>query len=238
MALFVGTSGWAYKEWRGTFYPADLPEKRFLEHYSATLKACEINATFYRLQSAETFSRWVQSTPEGFRFAVKAHRRLTHGRQVASDSAWYGFQNRFRSSLEPLGDRLACVLYQFPPHRERDDEALARLLDAVPKDPPSAFEFRHDSWHLDELASRIGAAGATVCLSDQSGSAPERLHPGPFAYVRLRASRYTESEREGWRSLLEQEAEARHVFAFAKHEGVPADDPFTGAGLAQWLASH
>src|SRR5438093_12780611 len=78
MTLFVGTSGWAYKEWRDGFYPVDLPERRFLEHYSGVLSACEINATFYRLQTKDTFTRWVEMTREGFRFAVKAHRRLTH----------------------------------------------------------------------------------------------------------------------------------------------------------------
>jgi uncharacterized protein YecE (DUF72 family) len=238
VALFVGTSGWAYTEWRGGFYPAGLPERRFLEHYSTTLDACEVNTTFYRVHTPETFARWRDATPDRFRFAVKAHRRLTHRKQIAPDAAWHAFHERFLGTLEPLGDRLTCILYQFPPYRERDDEGLGRLLEALPDHPPSALEFRDDSWHSQELIDRIGAAGATVCLSDQSGDVPDQLPPGPVAYVRLRSERYTEDQREGWRALLEREARRRDVFAFAKHRDVPAGDPLTGVGLAQWLVEQ
>jgi uncharacterized protein YecE (DUF72 family) len=236
MPLFVGTSGWDYTEWKGGFYPADLPHARFLTYYSDHLDACEINTTFYGLQPEATFARWVASTPPDFRFAVKAHRRLTHTKKVDS-AAGDDFLKEFLASIAPLGNRLACVLLQFPAYRERDDEGLDRLLASIPAHLTCAVEFRHESWQADEVESRIAAAGWTVCFSDVSGPPPSALPPGPIAYVRLRANRYTEAERAGWLALFEREAQRRDVYAFAKHRDVPADDPFTGVGLAQWLLS-
>jgi uncharacterized protein YecE (DUF72 family) len=234
MPLFVGTSGWDYPEWKGEFYPEDLRHARFLEYYSSRLSACEINSTFYGLQSKETFERWIVSTPADFRFAVKAHRRLTHTKQIGSPRN-DDFLREFIESLAPLGDRLACLLVQFPPYRERDDEGLDRLLAGIPEDLPCALEFRHDSWFSAEVIERAVEAGATICLSDETGSVPNELPPGPLAYVRLRSSRYSPEEREGWLSLLARQAESRDVYAFAKHRDVAANDPFTGAGFAQWL---
>jgi uncharacterized protein YecE (DUF72 family) len=235
MALFVGTSGWDYREWRGGFYPPALPQRRFLEHYASVLSACEVNTTFYRVHSEATFERWRGATPECFRFAVKAHRRLTHRRMVL-DEAWRDFLEGFMGSLAPIRERLGCILFQFPPNLERDDEGIDALLAAL-ADIPFAIEFRHESWQDDDIAQRIAAHGGTVCLSDTTGTVAAGLPPGPRAYVRLRADRYSSAEREGWRELLEREAAVRDVYAFAKHKGVPAGDPHTGVGLAEWLAS-
>jgi uncharacterized protein YecE (DUF72 family) len=237
VGLFVGTSGWAYSEWKGAFYPSDLPQSRFLSHYAGVFGACETNTTFYGLQSDSTLSRWASSTPDHFRFAVKAHRRLTHRKQIATGGE-LRFLRAFLDSLAPLGPRLACVLFQLPPHRERDDAALERLLAALPANVPPAFEFRHESWISDEITERIAEAGGTTCLADVQGSAPERLPPGPIGYVRLRAEHYTEEQRARWLALLHREAGGRDVYAFAKHEGVPAGDPYAGVGLAQWLAAN
>jgi uncharacterized protein YecE (DUF72 family) len=236
VSLHVGTSGWAYREWRPAFYPEGLPQDRFLAHYAATLGACEINATFYRLQSEATVARWAAETPAGFRFAAKAHRRLTHTRVLPPAAGGREFLERFLESLAPLGDRLGAVLLQLPPNRERDDAALAGLLACLPPGLPTAVEFRHDSWRAPEVEEAVAAAGGTVCVSETAGAVLDRLPPGPLAYVRLRADRYTPEAREAWRALLEREAAGRPVFAFAKHEGIDAGDPFGGGGLAEWLA--
>lgn len=234
MALFIGTSGWAYKEWRPAFYPEGLSPKRFLSHYARILTACEINATFYRLPTRELLARWSGETPDGFRFAVKANRRLTHAGGGALDLE---LLDAFAGALRALGAKLGAVLFQFPPTRRRDDAFLARLLAAVPCDLPRALEFRHASWEAPEVAERVAAAGGTLCVADTSGAVTERLAPGPIGYVRLRAERYSPEAREAWRALLAREGERRPVYAFAKHEGVPAGDPFGGVGLAQWLVS-
>jgi uncharacterized protein YecE (DUF72 family) len=236
MPLYVGTSGFDYREWKGEFYPDDIRRARFLEYYASRLDACEINTTFYGLQTRETFERWIVATPPDFRFAVKAHRRLTHTKQIGSPRD-VAFLQEFVETLEPLKGRLACLLIQFPPYRERDDDGLERLLGRIPDELSCAVEFRHDSWESPEVEAQVVAAGATVCFSDTSGEVPSSLPPGPFGYVRLRASHYSNEERDGWLSLLTREAERRDVYAFGKHRDVPADDPHTGAGFAQWLVS-
>ena len=239
MAVYLGTSGFAYREWQPDFYPAGLPQSRFLEHYSGALTGCEVNATFYRLQTPATIAKWAAAVPDGFRFAAKAHRGLTHGRAWPPGADDEGaFLRRFLDSLSPFGDRLGAVLFQFPPYRRRDDAGLSAFLDALPAGTPFALEFRHESWEDGEVAERVAAAGGTICLSETAGEVPAALPPGPRAYVRLRAEHYPAEAREGWRELLRSRAAERDVFAFAKHEGVPAGDPFTGVGLAAWLCEN
>lgn len=238
VSLHVGTSGWAYREWKPAFYPEGMPQDRFLGHYASVLSACEINATFYRLQSESSVERWAAATPPGFRFAVKAHRRLTHARTLPPAEGGAEFLERFLESLTGLGDRLGAVLLQFPPTRARDDGALDALLACLPPGLPVALEFRHESWKGSDVEDRVAAHGGTVCVSDREGAALERLPPGPLAYVRLRGDAYSPEARSAWLRLLEREAHERPVYVFAKHEGVPAGDPFAGVGLAQWLAAQ
>jgi uncharacterized protein YecE (DUF72 family) len=236
VTLHVGTSGWAYKEWKPAFYPDGLPQDRFLAHYASVLGACEINATHYRLQSESAVARWAEATPPGFRFAAKAHRRLTHTRALPPAEGGDVFLERFLESLIPLGDRLGAVLLQFPPTRQRDDGVLSDLLSCLPRGLPVALEFRHDSWDDPDVGDRVAAHGGTLCVSDRQGAVLERLPDGPLAYVRLRGDAYTPESRAAWLDLLQREASERPVYVFAKHEGVPAGDPFAGVGLAQWLA--
>ncbi len=236
MTLYVGTSGFAYKEWKPDFYPAGLRQREWLGYYSSTLGSCEINATFYRLQSPETIARWGADTPDRFRFSLKMHRRITHARALAPGEGARDLLKAFFDSAGRLGDKLGVVLLQFPPHRARDDEALAALIDALPSDRRYAFEFRNETWDRDGVRERIAAAGGTVCLSNTDGKAPDALPPGDLAYVRLRTDEYAPDQRDAWKELLLSEGSRRDVFAFAKHEGIPAGNPFGGVGLARWLA--
>jgi uncharacterized protein YecE (DUF72 family) len=238
MTLYVGTSGWAYREWKPDFYPQDVTRSRFFEHYCKSLSACEINATFYRLQSDETLDRWIAAAPESFRFAVKAHRRITHSKSIAPDSEARSFIDTFLRSVSTLGPRLGVVLYQFPPYRQRDEVAFGRFLESLPAGTPFAVEFRHPTWEDDDIAKQIAANGGTFCVSDKNGDPPDALPPGPIAYVRLRADRYSHTQRAGWLSVLTKEARSRHVFAFSKHAGISAGDAYGGVGLARWLMTH
>ncbi|MFN2587861.1 MAG: DUF72 domain-containing protein [Actinomycetota bacterium] len=237
MTLFVGTSGWAYREWKPEFYPAGVRQKEWLRFYSETLGACEINATFYRLQSAETMARWGAETSEGFRFSLKMHRRVTHSRSLAPDGARRDLLRAFFEHAARLGHKLGVVLLQFPPHRGRDDGALSELIGALPSGRRYAFEFRNETWDDDGVRRKIAEAGGTVCLSNTDGVAPGSLPPGEIAYVRLRTDEYAPDQREAWKELLLSEGRRRDVFAFAKHEGIPAGNPFGGVGLAKWLAA-
>ena len=234
MTLYLGTSGWAYPEWRPGFYPEKASRRLWLSHYARIFDACEINATFYRLQSEKTFARWADGTPDDFVFVAKAHRRLTHGRRRLDPA----FLTTFLSSLGPLGGKLGAVLFQFPPTLQRDDDLLERFLHARPSTTRAVFEFRHQSWKTTEIEDRLSAAEASLCIADLSGDPPEALPRGPIGYVRLRAERYTDAQRDAWLRVLSDESRARDVFAFAKHEGAPADDPFTGVGLARWMSQR
>ncbi len=237
MSLHIGTSGWAYGEWKPAFYPEGTPQRAFLSYYSSVFSGCEINATFYRLPSESTVKRWADDTPEGFRFAVKAHRRLTHSAELG-DAEWQDFLARFLDSLAPLGDRLGCILIQLPASRVRDDGLLADIIGSLPPGLAFACEFRHESWASPGVDGLLADGGGTRCLTETDGAPPPAsLPPGPLTYVRLRGDRYAGATRDGWAAALGKEAEARPVFAFARHKDVPAGDPETGVGLAEWMTS-
>jgi uncharacterized protein YecE (DUF72 family) len=237
MTLYVGTSGWAYKEWKPDFYPEGLPQTKWLEHYTRSLSSCEINATFYRMPTEPAVKKWAATAPEGFLFTAKAYRGLTYVKSIAPDDYRRSLLRDYVAALEPMAARLGAVLLQFPAFRQRDDDGLARLLEALPLAVPFALEFRHDSWDHDEVRTRVAAAGATTCISETKGETPADLPPGPIAYVRLRAAEYSEEARAAWAELLTREAAARPVFTFAKHKtGLPASSPYGGIGLARWLA--
>jgi uncharacterized protein YecE (DUF72 family) len=236
MTLHVGTSGWAYKEWKPGFYPEGLPQSRWLDHYTNTLGACEINNTFYRVPKEDAVRHWAGVGPGSFRFTAKAYRGITYVKSLAPDDHRRELLRVVAAGLEPLGPRLGAILLQFPAFRKRDDEGLAALLAALPPEPTFALEFRDESWDHEEIRARIAAAGATVCVSETAGECPPALPPGPIGYVRLRASEYSEDARAAWRTLLQRESAARPVFAFAKHEtGLKVSNPFGGIGLARWL---
>jgi uncharacterized protein YecE (DUF72 family) len=231
MGVAVGTSGWAYPEWQPAFYPPGLPRSAFLTHYAGVLTACEINATFYRVQREETVAGWAERVPPGFRFAVKAHRGLG-GREAGP------LRERFLASIAPLGDRLGALLLQVDPRRRRDDALLERMLAVPPPGVAFALDARHESWDDPAVDEEVLARGGTRCLTETEGRVPERLPEGPVAYVRLRGDAYDDAARAGWLELLAGEGERRRVLAFAKHEGAPPDDPHVGVGLAAWLAER
>jgi uncharacterized protein YecE (DUF72 family) len=235
VALYVGTSGWAYAEWRGSLYPERLPQASFLEHYGRELNSCEINSTFYRDASPAAAARWAKAVPDRFRFAVKAHRRLTHRKEIASGA---GEVRGILAPLAPLGAKLGCLLIQFPEFVERDDAAFEGILDELPAALPPVCEFHNPSWDGSAVAELVAERGGTVCLREEEGEAPETLPRGPLAYVRLKGMNYPDDARRALLELLLRESAERDVYAFARHKEVPPDDPHTGLGLARWLLSE
>ncbi|MEA2517507.1 MAG: hypothetical protein QOG16_1345, partial [Actinomycetota bacterium] len=216
MSLFVGTSGWAYKEWKPDFYPQDLPQKRFLEHYGDQLTACEINATFYRRQSDETFIRWREAVPDDFRFAVKAHRGISYTLDLSMHEGKVELIAGFRDSIANLKKKLGPVMIQFP-HKDAQPEAVLELVEVMPDKIPYALDFRkQEVWDTPELRKGLAERGATICYSDRTGDVPNELPPGPIAYVRLRVERYTEEQRASWLDLFQKEAIERDVYVFVK----------------------
>lgn len=239
MTLFVGTSGFSYPEWKPGFYPKEVPRSRFLEYYGSRLSACEINATFYKAQETEVLERWARAVPTSFRFAIKAHRALTHGKSIAIDDFRGERLTTFLEKIALFGEKRGPVLFQLPAYRKVDVPALKSLLGRLPDDLEVAFEFRDPSWIEEEAVPRaIGEHGGTICVADTDARVPVALPLGRFAYVRLRAPRYAEKRRAAWRKLLQREARERDVYVFTKHEGNEATDLYGGVGLATWLERY
>ena len=219
--LFAGTSGFAYPAWKPGFYPEKLPAKKFLAHYATRLNAVEANYTFRRLPSAAVLEKWVAETPPHFRFAVKAHQRITHIDRLAVSE----FTAVFFRAIDPLRamGRLGPVLVQLPPNLAVDTAKLAAFLAAAPADIPLAFEFRNQSWFHEETYELLTQHGAALCLAE-SGKivVPERL-TAPFVYFRLRKEDYTVDERAEIRAKVRAlVSDGRDVYAFFKHEESPA----------------
>jgi uncharacterized protein YecE (DUF72 family) len=207
-AVFVGTSGWNYPGWRGAFY-GDCPQRRWLSFLAQRLDAVEINATFYRLQRRETFARWAAETPPQFRFALKAHRYLTHVRRLDDPLPAIRIE---RERAAGLGDKLAAVLWQLPASAHRDLARLERFARALRRwrRAPHAIEFRHPSWFDDEVAACLRAHDIAVCQSDAADWPLWDAVTAPLVYVRLHghpltyASGYSERALRRWAARVHE----------------------------------
>jgi len=191
--LYVGTSGFAYDEWRGGFYPEDLKRDAYLGHYATRFPSVEINYTFRRFPSPKTLERWRQQAPEGFRFALKANQRITHTKRLRDADEDVG---RFLDLARMLGDRLGPILFQCPPNLPYDESLLAGFLGYLPPDVQATFEFRHPSW--EEAKPLLASQGAGWVDSETDERSVEAIAPGPFAYLRLRKDDYSDEELEAW----------------------------------------
>jgi uncharacterized protein YecE (DUF72 family) len=214
VTAFVGTSGFAYPQWKGVFYPPGLSSKRMLAHYAERLPSVEINYTFRREPSPATVAAWREAAPETFRFAIKAHMRITHFWPLDPPDDALG---SFVTPLEPLQDRVGCVLFQCPPRFTLDADRLRRFLDRLPGWVRPAFEFRHPSW--DAARSIVAERGGAWVVTETEDEAAQELPAGGFAYVRLRRTDYDEERLRGWAERLRPALDRGDVFAFFKHEG-------------------
>ena len=201
MRLLAGASGYSFKEWKGDFYPADMKPDGMLAYYSARLPTVEINNTFYRMPKTEMLENWARTTPPAFRFAIKASRRITHFAHLKPESAdSVAFLYR---SLAALGDKRGPVLFQLPPVMKKDLPRLRDFLQLLPPDHGAAFEFRNDTWFVDDVYSALKDARAALCLSEREDNAPPPLvETAGWGYVRLRLENYAEADLEQWARRL------------------------------------
>jgi len=224
MRWYAGTSGYSYKEWKGVFYPEDLPNDQMLAYYAKHLTAVEINNTFYRMPRTAVLENWAACVPEDFRFVIKAPRRITHQQrlQSAEDSVRY-----LIASLSALGNKLGAVLFQLPPSLRCDRDRLADFLDTLPHTLPTAFEFRHPSWHDEAIYTLLAERGVALCAAeDDDNPGPERIVTAPWLYLRLRKADYTDQALKDW-ARRGQATGVASGYAFFKHE-----DEATGPGFA------
>jgi uncharacterized protein YecE (DUF72 family) len=215
--LFVGTSGFAYKGWTPLFYPMDTRANSLLEHYSGRLNTVELNNTFYRQPRPDHVAAWLAATPENFRFILKAQRGgsiRAFSSNAADAVAWLTAPYRL------FGERLGGVLYRLPDSVHRNDDRLRALLEAWPADMPLVAEFQHQSWQADEVLDLLRAHGTALCATDlDERAAPDLRLTGPFIYLRLRRTDYTDAELEAWASRLLAFLESgTDCYVFLRHD--------------------
>jgi len=216
MKLLAGASGYSFKEWKGPFYPADMKPDGMLAFYSARLPTVEINNTFYRMPKTEMLENWAQTAPAGFKFGIKASRRITHFAHLKPESAdSVAFLYR---ALDALGAKRGPVLFQLPPVMKKNLERLTEFLKLLPEGHGAAFEFRNETWFADDVYDALKAAGAALCLSEREDNAPPPLvETAPWGYVRLRLEAYSDADLEQWVHKLAATA-WRETYVYFMHE--------------------
>jgi len=200
--LLAGASGYSFKEWKGSFYPEKMKPEEMLPFYSQRLPTVEINNTFYQMPKVAVLENWARTTPESFKFAIKASRRITHMSRLKADSAADSVSFLYRN-LAVLGAKRGPVLYQLPPFLKKDLPRLTEFLAVLPEGHRAAFEFRNDTWFADDVYDALKGAGAALCLSEREDNAPPPLvETAPWGYVRLRLEIYSEEDLQRWAARL------------------------------------
>lgn len=220
-ALYAGTSGFAYAAWKPAFYPAKTPANQFLKHYAQRLNCVEINYTFRRLPSASTLANWVEATPPGFVFAVKANQRITHIQRLKNAGEATAL---FLRMIDPLRSarRLGPILFQLPPAVKCDVALLRAYLELLPGDLRCAFEFRHASWLNEEVYTALREKNVSLCVAESEKLEVPEVITADFVYFRLRKPDYTEADVDaiGARAA-ELLATGRDLYLMFKHEETP-----------------
>lgn len=216
--LYAGASGYSFKEWKGTFYPDKMKPEEMLAFYSQRLPTVEINNTFYRMPKASVLEAWAATAPEGFRFGIKASRRITHMARLKTESNVaepLGFLYR---NLAVLGAKRGPVLFQLPPNMKKDLPRLQAFLALLPAEHAAAFEFRNDTWFDDDVYAALEGAGAALVLSEREDNAPPPLvETAPWGYLRLRLETYSDDDLKRWAERIAATG-WRETFAYFMHE--------------------
>lgn len=247
MDYWIGTSGFSYPEWRGSFYPEKFPAKKMLAFYAERLRTVELNNTFYRMPKPELLRGWAEGTPAGFLFAPKAAQQITHRQKLSgsTESAEYLFR-----ALTALGEKLGPVLFQLPPFMRKDLPRLTEFLALVPRGTRVAFEFRHASWFDDAVYQALADAGASLCIADSEELATPLVATARWGYVRLRRMDYDDAAVAAWADRLRPDPEAlvtaapgasglagwESAFIYFKHEEA-GRGPLLAAQLAALLGA-
>jgi uncharacterized protein YecE (DUF72 family) len=228
MKILVGTSGWSYKEWKGSFYPEKLPAEDMLRFYASRFPTVEVNNSFYRIPSERVLAGWAEQVPEGFRFVLKASRRVTHNSRLKDED---GSLTYFLRAVNPLGERLGPTLFQLPPTFKKDASRLQDFLSRLPRRWLAAIEFRHPTWFDEEVYDLLRARDVPLVTVDEDegeGKGAPLVPTASWGYLRLRRLTYDRTALQQWTTRIGEQP-WKEAYVFLKHEeGSP-----TGPGLAQ-----
>ncbi len=228
MNLWIGTSGFQYPEWRGTFYPEKFSTSKMLPYYAERFSSTEVNYTFHRIPSAKTIEAWFQATPERFRFALKAPQKVTHFAKLQNCGDTMRFFHQVASDLEK---KLAPILFQLPPAFKKDAPRLAAFLDELPMGMQGAFEFRDASWLDAEVFELLRNKNIAVCIADSEKLSTPVTSTASYGYLRLRREDYQPGDVARWAEVIKAQAGLwSDVFVYFKHE-----ESGTGPRLAQQM---
>ena len=230
MRLWVGTSGYSYKEWLGKFYPERFPPKEMLRFYASRLDAVEINNTFYRLPNERLLQSWAEQVPREFRFVLKAPRRITHIKRLKDSEA--EIQYLFHVA-RALGSNEGAVLFQLPPNMKKDLERLQNILSLLPADRKVTFEFRNPSWFDNEVFSSLRMHNCALCVADTDDTeACNLVNTATWGYLRLRRREYTRADLRRWKERICTQS-WDHAYVFFKHEDEATGPKFATEFLAE-----
>ena len=214
--IWIGTSGYNYPEWKGSFYPAKMKAAEMLPYYAARFPTVEINYTFYRMPNETTVVKWAAETPSPYRLTLKAPRRITHDSRLKNCGE---LVSGFCRVAGTIGDKLGALLFQLPPNLKKDLALFDRFLEGLPPKVCAAFEFRHESWLEEDVFERLQRRNLALCIADsEKMSTPVRI-TADYAYFRLRDEGYTPDDIERWAEVIaRQTSSCRDVFVYFKHE--------------------
>jgi uncharacterized protein YecE (DUF72 family) len=237
MRVLVGTSGWSYKEWKGSFYPPKLAPDEMLAFYSSRFTTVEVNNSFYRIPSEKVLASWAEQVAPHFRFVLKASRRVTHNSRLADTDGSLAY---FLRAVNPLGERLGPTLFQLPPTFKKDTGRLRDFLTRLPQRWPAAIEFRHPSWFDDEVYDLLRLHNAALVAVDEDeaeGPGSPLVPTASWGYFRLRRSAYDARALEEWVGRIQQ-SQWTHAYVFLKHEDGSPRGPDAADGLQRLLSPH
>jgi len=228
--ILVGTSGYNYPEWKGSFYPADLPAAKMLPYYASKFPTVEINYTFYRMPTPKLIAGWRAQVPPEFRFTLKAPKRITHDKRLRPADVTESV-NGFITAASELGPQMAALLFQLPPNFKKDVGLLKEFLALLPPKTTAAFEFRNASWLEDDVFVALRARNIALCFADSETRETPLVHTADYAYFRLRDEGYGDADIAKWTEAAKQAgARAKDVFVYFKHE-----DEGKGAAFGQQM---
>lgn len=226
MQYFIGTSGYSYKEWKGSFYPEKFSDKKMLPYYAERFPAVEVNYTFRTIPTPTTIAKWIAETPDSFQFVCKALQSITHYKRLQGAEEEL---TRFWEALAPLGERLGPVLFQLPPNFRKDLSRLDGFLQHT-TGQRVAFEFRHASWFDEDVFECLRSHSCALCVADGEGlPITELKRTAPFGYVRLRGDAYSDADLKQWIDRFRAH-DWQDMYVFFRHE-----DSAAGPELARRL---